>query len=331
MSYEFFIDGIDLAEYLIEYPQTPNIKTNIGELVELQNLSFRLKNLDNSWTPDDPNFLLHPEGKEEPVIFKKDGIIIYTGLTRNAALSDRGRVATLNTTSKLNQILNAALPETILDQLTLSEISKELYLHYGVETDDRSYNRSKRKQELHAIQATTNVNLNQKTTMLQAQQFLANVGLCYHYFVNEVAYMEYYDIDTPVNPPTFTDDDILDLENYERIERPNYTGYSVNTAAGLAYEAGSNMAPVIEADQNQCFIINTLGAGFNIGDALIALSNRDQWKIKLRLTHSQWSESLDLTSFFKIQSTVTGIDQTFYCVFLDQGQPLEIIVEGLTV
>lgn len=333
MSYEVYVSGLDMTDWIREEPILINRKGGIGELIEIQSLSLIGDNTKNIWSPGHPNSILDDAFVGDSVTIYKDSELIFEGEIRNISISNTGRDANIALTSKINTILNTYLPYFISEIKTLAEISQDIYTQFGIATDTASYTRAKEKQEDLLLQCVANVRATTNMTVLSAQQWLANAGLCRHYFIGNTAYMEFVDPDETVTLlTTFTDEDILNVSDYTFLEINNYNGYEVITATGTESLSGSNNAPILDANSDKPFVFTTPGSGYNWGDNYIALTSRNQFKITFQLTESNnYANWLTLNSLIGIQSDNFGINKNVEIISIDDSPLLGPIVEGLTL
>lgn len=329
--YNITIAGIGVTEFIKEQPRLPRQKGAIGQLIEIPSVTLLADNTKGVFTPGGDNSIFPSSFRGDPIIITKDGDTIYEGEIRNVMPQNAGMVANIECTAKINRILQASLPGFISDQKTFAELSREIYALYGVETDDYSYERSRVCQEDLLLQARANVRLDSQLSVLSAQQWLANVGLCRHYFIGNIAYMDFVDtnqVSTPMG--TFTDSDILEIRSYGLIDEDPYDGYEVITAGGTASKAGLNIPGTLDAGVDKDFVIASPETGYNWGDAMIALTNHERYRIEVWLTKGV-SQSLDLGTHFAVNSVVTGIVREFEVVGVEESSLIGPIIIGESI
>lgn len=331
--YQFLILGLDVTDWVKEIPSLPISRGEIGSLVELPNIDIIVDNSKQVFTPLNPNSIFITDWRGGEVIVKRDGSPIYIGELRNVVLQNAGLSATIQSTAKINRILNANLPTYQSAQKTFAELSKDIYENqFNIETDPISYGRSQAKQESLQLQARVNITSYSESTLISIQEYLAKAGICWHYFINQVAYMDFSDPNEVFIPVfTFTDNDIIDIQNYSLQEDNTYDGYEVITEAGSAKKVGVNMIPTLDATSGKGVVMSTIESGLNWGDTQLLLSNRETYSVQVHLAKRNETGWLKLGSAFVLDSTVFGINKTFQVLGIDDSSQLGPIVTGESV
>jgi hypothetical protein len=332
IEYRIEIAGIDVTNWIREKPNLSIQKGDLGDIVELPNLILVGDNTKHIFTPKHPNSIFTTAWIGDKIKIYRNEDIQYEGLIRNVSVTDAGRLAQIETTDLVNFKLGLQMALFTQNVKTLAELSQEIYTLYGINTDSVTYTRSKEIQEDWLLQARANVNVTQQNTLLQTQQWLTQAGIARHWFVNGTAYYQVYDPDeTRYSMHTFTDDDIMDITEYDLIEKNEYDGYTVVCAGSvLAEKPGSNTIPVLNADSNSPFVFVTPETGHNWGERTIEISKKEQYSIKVVLTRSKYTEWLTMRSNFTIQSTRYGFTNTFQTLLLDYSSDLYVILGGVS-
>lgn len=327
--YTVTITGIDVSRWIRDIPAIPRNKGSLGTLADIPGLTLVGDNTKQVWNPEHPNSVLDANWRGEPVVVTINGDRVYEGEMRNVILSEEGRVATIELTSRINRILSTNFPFYYADLLTFAEISASIYASFGINWDSTSYARAKVQQQYYGLQARTSINPGAQLSLLTCQQFLANAGFCRHYFVKNVAYMDFIDPYTArTSMGTIVDDDILDISDYSLIEQDDYNGYQVQTATGLAIVNGSTMAPTLELGADKPFIMPTPAGGHEWGKLMIAYSEGNKYSITTHLAKGQITSWLDLDSIITINSAKFGINKQFEVISIDDSNRLGPIVTG---
>jgi len=330
--YQFTYAGIDVTEWVRSFPGLQLRKSELGQLIQLPDISIEMDNTKQIWTPGHPNTILDELWQGEPILIHQDDILIYEGEINNVAISLQGRVATVSVGAKVNRVLGTQIFFFESTQKTFAEISEALYLQFGVTTDATSYQIVREKQEDLLFQSTANINLNTNYSLLQAQQWLMDAGMCRHYFIGNTAYIKMLDPnETNLSLHTFVDSEILDVMDYTLIDRQHYDGYEVITAIGTARVVGVNPAPQLDAGVQNPFTISTLGFGFNWGDNQIDWSTGDKYRIQIHLAAGDFSSWINLETYFRIESERMGINRTFETISIDESSLLGPIIEAESV
>lgn len=331
--YLITVSGLDMTNWIRENPVLPISKSGLGELTEIPNLTLIGDNTNHVWTPLHQNSIFDVGWRGSEIKVFKDNILSYEGEVRNSILSNDGRIANIQTTAKINRILNAQMPPYFEDLKTFAEHSQDIYeKQFGIEIDPVSYTRSREKQEDLAMQVRANIHVDAKQSILQVQQFLADAGMCRHYFISNIAYMDFVDPETErISLHEFSDNDILEISNYQLIEQDIHDGYEVITAAGTARKAGLNKVPIIDMQSDKSFVMASVAGGYNWGDRQILLSERQRYTITVFLAAGNYSSWLNLDSVITINSELFGFKKDFEIVSIDDSNLLGIIIIGESI
>ena len=330
-NYTFIISGLDITDWIREKPNLVYRRSNVGELIELPNVNLIGDNTKNVWAPGHENSIFTEDYIGESVKIYESDILIYEGQVRNVTISNAGRIATVSSTAKINEILNAQQPAYISTIKTFAEHSEDIYKQYGIEIDTISYNRSKELQEDNLLQCRVNIAISHNQSLMQIQQWLAQAGLCRHYFIGNIAYMDFFDPnETRYSMHTFTDSDIFDIQNYQLLEKQVYSGYEVITSTGTASKSGLYMVPTLDGNTDKPFIIVTPETGYNWGDLQVEISELEQFNLTVNLCKSKYTEWLQLTSVITIQSDRYGINKEFEIISMNPSSDLGVSIEGVS-
>ena len=332
MRYTITLAGIDVTEWVREQPTFENRKSEIGGFLELQNVDLMMDNTSDLFVPGGTRSIVDADFVGDPVLILDNLLIVYEGEVKAVTISDNGRTAQIYTTNRLNRKVNAALA-TYTDELyTFAELSERLYGFIGVEVDNASYTRAKTKQTALLMQGRIQVTPQSQTTVQQLQYQLASIGMCRHYFVDNKAYMEYYDVDdVRTIAHTFTDEDLIDVQTLESIERDVYDGYDVVTQSGTASKLGTFPLPSINADSTQTIMIPTIETGINIGEQWIKTSAKERTRITASLNTSTAAKALSFQSAFRITSDVMGFLRDYEITAYDGSGQIRILIEGESI
>lgn len=331
-TYRIEIGGIDVTDWIVEKPVLPFLKGGVGEVIQIPNISLIGDNTDKIFSPLHPYSIFQTDWVGMKVEIFENDLMIYDGEVRNSVISDAGRDCVIETTAKVNRELSKGMPIYIGDIKTFSEHSQDIYEDFGIEVDPVSYAKTKELQEDYLLQCRVNIGVQQKMSLLQSQQWLTNVGICRHWFQGNTAYMEMYDPNQTRYPLyTFTDSDVLDIMEYNAVEKTLYNGYTVVCANGiLAQKAGDSKVPTIDADSDKAFIFSTPETGYNFGDKMIEVSEVDKYRLVVQFTKSSYAEWLSMNTVFTFQSDRYGFTKVFEVVGLDKSSNISIKVTGET-
>lgn len=331
MEYRVELANIDISRWVINKPGVVYTKNRLGELAEIPNAEILVDNGYHVFTPFHAQSIIQDE-RERTLEIYEDDLLIYEGLLRHSRINTQDKTATLQTTARINRIVgNIMTPVNDLTIQSFAEISEYLYTLYNIEIDNVSYYRTQKKQQDLGLLGWINHTYEHGSSVMEIQQFLANAGFSKHYFIGNKAYMEFVDPFETVYPIyTFTDDDIITIDNYTPLEKVPYDGYVVNTAAGSATKIGLNMAPNLDCDPSRPIIMATPSGGYYWGDYQIELAAKLQNEITLRLVKSKYAYWLGMQTTFEIDSTSEGINETFIVTSIDKSDDIAVVVTGET-
>ena len=332
LDYQVILSGLDITDWVIEKPNIVYQKNQLGELSEIPNADIIVDNSTHLFTPYHSQSIIQ-DVRERSIVIYEDTMLIFEGYLRHSLINTTDTTAMLQCTARINQIIGSIMTPAIDDTIqSFSEISEYIYTLYNIEIDKTSYYRSHKKQQELGLLGWINHNVDHSSSVMEIQQLLANAGFSRHYFISNKAYMEFIDpFEDTISFHTFTDDDIISIENYQPLEKVPYDGYLVQTAAGKAEKIGLNMAPSLDCGLTSPVIMATPAGGLYWGDYNLELSNKTQSEITLRLVKDTEAFWLGMTSVFTIQSTTEGIEETFLVTSIDKSNDIFVIVRGETV
>jgi len=329
---QVFISGLDLTKYILSLDSIQTAKTDLGELVEIPNVGMTGDNTKNIFTPGSPNTIFQSGWMGEPVKVYRDDLLIYSGELRNVDFQSNGRRAKIETTSRVNKILNAAIGSYYHDTASIAEISENIYLQYNIPTDNASYERAKILQTQWGLQVEARITPSMAMTVMQAQQWLANAGICRHYFINDTAHMDIIDPNEVLGYAVeFDDSDIIELSSYSLSEVQPYDGYEVISAAGSFSEPGLNQAPTLDANTDKAFILNNPSGAIKYGELQMEISGLENYRITFSAKRSSKVEWLSMTSTFRVKTDRLGIDKVFKVLSIDKSSNLSATITGVTL
>lgn len=330
MAYTTKIAGIDVTSYITDKPNLSVKKNDVGELVEVPNITLIAFNERNIFTVGNTQSIFESDSQGESVEILEGNETVYSGEVRQCTPA-QNKMVNIETTAKINQILNLTMPSYIAAQKTFSEHSWDIYGQFGISVDSHSYLRAKEFQEDNILQCRVNIPVTSVESLLSIQQFLANAGLCRHYFIGDTAYME---VGEPISGPspmhTFGDSEILEITGYSLIESPHYDGYNVLTDAGTAYLYGDEIA-TLDCGSDKNFVMPTSEAGINWGEAMIRITGTKRHSISITLAVSKYTQWMSSQSIFRVESDYMGIYENFEVVGLDYSSNLGITISGESV
>ena len=332
IDYQVYLSGNEVTDWVIEKPNIVYFKNRLGELSEIPNADILVDNSNFLFTPFHEQSLIQDERERDVLIYEED-LLIYEGKLRHSLINTSDRTATLQSTALINEIIgNRLTPVSNLTVQTFSEISEYIYTLYNIEIDKPSYYRTKEKQEDLGLLGWINHTVEHGSSVMEVQQLLADSGFSRHYFIGNKAYMDFVDpFEDTTTYFTFTDDYILEIDNYQLIEKMVYDGYSVLTAAGRALEIGDSMAPDLDCSIANPIVMATPAGGHAWGTYQIELSKKRHYEISLQLVKDQYSYWLGLQTVFAIDSEYQGIQETFRVTSIDKNNDIFIVVTGESV
>ena len=331
-EYRVMLSGINITDWVITKPSIIYSKNRMGELSEIPNADILVDNKRHVFTPLHANSIIQ-DVREREVLIYENSLLIYKGYLRNSLNSTDDTTALLQCTASINKVIGATfIPISNPSLLTFAEISAYIYGLYNIEIDGYSYERSREKQEDLGLFGILNHTLDHLQKVMEIQQWLANAGICKHYFVSDKAYMEFVDpFETVYSMYTFTDDHIISIDNYNPIEKTEYDAYTVNTVVGTARKEGLvEISPLEATTINPVAMIN-IGGGYLWGDYQIELSKKRQDEITVRLVKTKEAFWLGLNSVFTIQSETEGIEANFILTSIDKSNDIYVVVTGESV
>jgi len=332
--YRIVIHGIDVTSDIKgDIPSIVVRKGEIGAITDIGNIELLGDNSKDIWIVGGIYSFLGETAQGKPVKIYDWNQLIYEGKIREINISNAGRDASIVCYTKVSETIEKIIPGYFDDQYTLAELSQRLYETFGVTVDAVSYSNAKSKQLAMGLQARINILPNSNTSLASAQEWLAKVGFCRHYFVSNVAHLDFVDPTETHNPfTTLTNEDIIDISEFREIEKNVYNGYLVQTATGNAYQAGTNMVPSLNCDETQSFVFPGIGQGIAYGDRAILMSERSLHSLTIivKKSSAQW---MTLESTFKMESLTNryGIEKTFEVLSIDNSSLISTVIQAVSV
>lgn len=331
MSYIINYRGYDITEYCLPISGLENRKGSYGDLVYYPNLTVVVDNTKEIFTQNHPNAIISSNWLGDQVEIFKDGELLFDGRLRNINLTKVGNQAELQLTSAIDEVLNANLITYESGLKTLAELSEDLYLAYGIEIDYVSYETARIWQNIFGIKAKLAYVPPSSMTLIQAQQWLADTGLCRHYFIGNKAYMQFIN-QSETKPVTyvFTDNDIIDIQ-LTKMEKEYYDSYVVNTLQGQALGAGSKAMPAIDGGSGSAFIFPYLITGVNIGTLLLNYVQSDISKVTVSLIRNDASNYITLNTYISLQGNKLGQTYDLEILSIDKSDDSSVTLECETI
>ncbi len=328
LRYTITLAGIDITSYVIDLPIHTQRKNPYGQLVDVPSIQLECDNTYQVFTPGHLHGLLDTDWQYEPVQIWDSNLVIFEGVLRNVdAGSSR---ATMELSSGIGRILEKQVPAYYSEQKTLAEISHALYSSYGVSVDRISYYRASAKQKALGLQAVASISPDLRSTLMMLQQQLADLGLCRHYFINDVAYMDFTAYQkSPFVTTSFFDEDVIAVKEYSLLDTQRYDGYLIRTVTGDAVRTGIHRYPEINASSDAAIQFVSPASGYAFGDALLDLKNKQQHRIIIHLKQSSKTAMLTLHSIVQI-ACISVPTQKFEIMAIEPTH-LGVMIEGLSV
>lgn len=330
------ISGNDCTDYIHTIPQLPQRKSEVGQLLEIPLLYLTCDNTEHLWTPGHSNSILDHTWFGEPIHLYREDELLFEGELSNIQWSNFGQTAELEVSAKINRLLTIQVMSFQASTKTFAELSQEIYQQFGIPTDQASYAMSQQHQETYAFQARAQLFFgmngtrgmqSSQQTLLQVQQFLANAGLCRHYFLGNTAYMEFESPNPPAYPVyVFTDKELLQCNDFHLLQQEPWDGYEVHTAMGTASKLGTHMPPVLNVDADQPFCVDSLEMGYNWGDIMLEYAQHERYFLSALLADDSPAAWLTLQSIIQIEFERTGIHGLFQLVGLDDSPTLGTLI-----
>jgi hypothetical protein len=191
IPYTVYISNLDFTDYILEKPVLALRKNDVGNLIEIPNVDLVLDNSEDLFTPEHPNCIFTGAWDDRVVTLYEDSLRLYSGYVREFTVTERGQQANLTLTATINRKVGAAMLPTYADQSTPAEHSRAVYQQFGIETDLRTYEYAIARQIEMELVCRICHTLEHNQTLMEFQQFLANLRICPHYFYDNHTYIPF--------------------------------------------------------------------------------------------------------------------------------------------
>lgn len=319
-----YLDGLDITDWVISLPQTPQLKPNWGEIPALRLLEIQVRSDDFAFHPYHAVSLLYGRRYDEMELrVEQFDQVQWKGRLQDARHDGKRKQTTLVGEADLQRQLNRSgrLDSSVV---TPAEAAKNLLILHDISTDNASFARA--TDLLNDIPVSARVNpdvLEWQGTLGDILKMLCSAGIGRLYLTSDGTIgMDSYFLDaSPTIALTLTDDDLR--------QWPKTTDQNMEPLRGyrITWEFDETTSTDITDDilsldfgPTQPVTLTTLAGAVYVGDTWQALSKRDYTDFTIALDKS-FALVLELGSFITLDSDKLGLDRTLEIIGTDNSDP----------
>jgi hypothetical protein len=318
------LDGIDITDWVISLPQTPQLKPDWGEIPSLRLLEIQVRSDDFAFHPYHAVSLLNGRRYDEmELVVKQYDQVQWKGDLIDARHDGQRKQTTLVGESSLQRQLNRS-GRLDSDVLTPSEAVKNLLILHNISVDNASFAAATNLLNDTPVNCRVNPDvLEWQGTLGDLLKMLCSAGIGRLFLTPDGAIgMDSYALDlSPTISVSLDDDDIRQWPKTNDQNMEPLVGYRVT------YEFGETESTDVDNDilsldfgPTQPVTLTTEAGAIYVGDTWQGLSKRDYTDFVIPLDKS-YALVLELGSFITLDSTKLGIDRTLEIVGTDNSDP----------
>lgn len=326
--------GIDITEYLTEYPTIPFGRSNYGDFPSLGNISIDLDNTNQLFNPQNDKSFFYGnnwQGWDSKIYEVSGEDLIWEGVLSNLSISNNMKKTSLSMLNRFTLYLDKIIPYYSEDLKSPAEIAKNICILYGIPYDNASFTRSANIQELNGVIISANINFENNLNLYDGLKMLADVGVARLYIWKNKLYYDTYDQDYSNSLIYVPNNVIWKIDPLQTLDRNPLTSYSIVTESGVAITGGvetdEGNLKTLDLSYNNPFSTASLTGANYIGNTYMEISQKTIYQVDIQMKRG-YALILEPTSKLNINLPPYIYDTNFEIMNIDNSGNLYSNIQG---